>query len=78
MVADRHYFLSIYCIDMSDYNAYWFFCAALLLMLMVFFGDFLYREYWGGNIVVANAPGAPPKRNYVKLNQNPIVVNLGN
>jgi len=50
----------------------------LLVMLMIFFGDFLYREYWGGHLVVANSPGAPPTRNYVKLNQNPIVMNLGN
>ena len=63
---------------MNDYNAYWFFCAALLLMLMIFFGDFLYREYWGGYLIATNSPGAPPTRNYVKLNQDPVVSNIGN
>ena len=62
---------------MSDYNAYWFFCATLLLMLMIFFGDFLYNKYWGGYLVSQNAPGAPPTRSYVKLNQNPNVLDLG-
>jgi hypothetical protein len=59
---------------MSDYNAYWMFTAILLLLLMVFFGDFLYRKHWGDYSIEENSPAGAPKRNYVPLNQNPIIM----
>jgi hypothetical protein len=61
---------------MSDANAYWLFTTILMIMLMVFFGQFIYREYWAGYWMPADSPGAPPTRNYIPLNQNPIVMDV--
>ena len=56
---------------MSDEYAYWIFCFVLLILLMVFFGQYLQSQYWSGKQRISS-PGVNPRVVHMSLNQNPI------
>ena len=56
---------------MSDEYAYWIFCFALLILLMVLFGQYIQTQYWSKN-VRTSSPGGSPNVVHMSLNQNPI------
>jgi hypothetical protein len=58
---------------MSDEYAYWIFCFVLLILLMVFFGQYIQNEYWSKN-VRTSSPGGLPTVVHMALNQNPIAL----
>jgi hypothetical protein len=58
---------------MSEGYAYWIFCFALLILLMILFGQYLQNQYWSGN-VGKSSPGVKPYIVRMELNQNPITL----
>ena len=67
---DLIYMNNIY---MSEGYAYWIFCFALLILLMILFGQYIQRQYWSGNMGISS-PGGPPNVVRMALNQNPVTL----